>query len=314
MQLIRDISTPAGELLGGAVSIGNFDGVHQGHARLVERLRARAAQADGPAVVFTFDPHPAQLLRPEAAPPALCSTERKAELLGRLGVDAVVAYPTDRALLEMEAVEFFETIVRGRLGARAVVEGPNFLFGHNRGGDVRLLEQLCRDAGILLEVVEPIDIDGQTISSSLVRDLLRRGDVDRARALLTEPHRIRGRVVHGAGRGADLGYPTANLEEISVLVPAEAIYAGRAWAPGRREPFPAAISVGGNPTFGESTLKVEPYLIGFDGSLYNQTIEVDFLSRLREIVRFDSVDALVAQMNRDVEATRRIAQQCEEPR
>ncbi len=311
MQLIRDITGFPDELRGGAVSIGNFDGVHRGHARLVERLKARAAEVQGPAIAFTFDPHPARLLRPEAAPPALCSTQRKAELLDRLGVDAVLAYPTDRTLLDMEAVAFFESIVVERLGARAIVEGPNFFFGHNRGGDVQLLDELCRHAEIALEVVEPLDVDGTPISSSLIRHLIRQGDVDRARRLSTEPYRIRGRVVRGAGRGTGLGYPTANLGQIDSLVPGEGIYAGRAWVPDRPTPCPAAISVGGNPTFDESSLKVEPYLIDYQGSLYDEIIEVDFLSRLRDILRFESVEQLVAQMDRDVEATRKVTEQYE---
>jgi len=309
VQLIRDLARLPDELRGGAVSIGNFDGVHRGHARIVERLLARAEDLRGPAVAFTLDPHPARLLRPHAVPPGLCSTERKARLLTQLGVDALVAYPTDRALLDLRAEEFFESVVRGQLAARAVVEGPNFFFGHNRSGDVELLDRLCRRDGIVLEVVEPVEVDGEPISSSRIRELIRRGEVGLARAMLTEPYRIRGEVVRGAGRGAALGYPTANLARIDSLVPGVGIYAGRAWVPGREAPYPAAISVGSNPTFDESELKVEPYLVGYQGSLYEQAVEVDFLARLREIVRFASVQELVAQMQRDVESARRIVEQ-----
>lgn len=291
------------------MSIGNFDGVHRGHARLVGRLLARAQEVRGPAVAFTLDPHPAKLLRPHAVPPGLCTTERKAQLLTRLGVDALVAYPTDRTLLQLEAEEFFESIVRGRLAARAVVEGSNFFFGHNRGGDVELLDRLCRRDGIVLEVVEPVEVDGQPISSSRIRELIGRGEVGRARAMLTEPYRIQGRVVRGAGRGAALGFPTANLAGIETLVPGPGIYAGRAWVSGREAPCPAAISVGANPTFDESEQKIEPYLIGYQGSLYEQSVEVDFLARLRDIARFASVEELVAQMQRDVESAYRIVEQ-----
>ena len=309
MQLIRDLRRLPDEFRGGAVSIGNFDGVHRGHARIVERLLARAEEVQGPAVVFTFDPHPATLVRPHAVPPPLCSTERKARLLEQLGLDAMIAYPTDRALLTLKAGEFFERIVRGQLAARAVVEGPNFFFGHNREGNIELLAELCRRDGIVLEVVEPIEVDGEAVSSSRIRQWIRQGAVDPARALLTEPYRIRGEVVRGSGRGARLGYPTANLARIDTLVPGEGIYAGRAWVPERNAPFPAAISVGANPTFDESEPKVEPHLLGYRGSLYEQPLEVDFLVRLREIVRFGSVDELVAQMGRDVESARRIADQ-----
>jgi riboflavin kinase / FMN adenylyltransferase len=310
VQLIRDLARLPEELRGGAVSIGNFDGVHRGHARIVSRLLARAGEVGGPAVAFTLDPHPAKLLRPDAAPPDLCSTERKARLLERLGVDGLVAYPTDRALLDMEAEEFFDSVVRERLAARAVVEGHDFFFGHNRGGNVELLDRLCRRTGMVLDVVEPVEADGEPISSSRIRELVRRGGVDRARAMLTEPYRIRGQVVRGAGRGAALGFPTANLTGIDTLVPGAGIYAGRAWVRGCEVPYPAAISVGSNPTFDESDLKVEPYLIGYDGpSLYGQALEIDFLARLRDIVRFDSVVELVGQMERDVDRARQIVEQ-----
>ncbi len=151
MQLLRTLDDFPETLRGGAVSIGNFDGVHLGHARLVERLRTMACQVGGPAVVFTFDPPPVRLLRPEAAPEPLLWIERKIEILTELGVDAVLVYPTNRALLELDARAFFDQIVRGRLGARAMVEGPNFFFGHNRSGNVEVLRRLCSDRGCPLK-------------------------------------------------------------------------------------------------------------------------------------------------------------------
>lgn len=305
MKLIRNLDDLPEELRQGAVTIGNFDGVHLGHARIVDRLVWQAGRVGGAAVVFTFDPHPSQILRPGRAPTPLCWIERKAELLCQLGADAVVAYPTDAALLSLDPQAFFDRILRGRLDVRALVEGPNFLFGRGRHGDVHLLADLCQHSGIELEVVEPLEIDGRIVSSSRIRKLLAAGRVEAARQMLTEPHRIRGRVVRGAARGASLGYPTANVEPGDVLVPGEGIYAARAVADG--SDWAAAVSVGANPTFGEDRLKIEAYLIGYEGTLYGQTIEVDFLARLRDIVKFESVDALVAQMARDVATTREIA-------
>ena len=203
----------------GAVTIGNFDGVHLGHARIVERLLARAREVGGPAVVFTFDPHPVRLLRPEAAPPPLTWTDRKAELLARLGVDAVLAYPTDEALLALEPEEFFAQIVRDRLDARSLVEGPNFRFGRGRTGTIDLLGKLAGAAGIVLEVVEPVIVAGEIVSSSRVRRLLADGQVGQARGLLTQPYRVRGMVVHGAGRGAKIGFATANVDAIDTILP-----------------------------------------------------------------------------------------------
>ena len=169
IEVLREISDLPARLRGGAVTIGNFDGVHRGHARLLERLKNHAARLGGPALVFTFDPHPVRLLRPAAAPPPLTWTERKTALLSRLGVDAVIAYRTDEELLSLTAREFFDQVVRERLDARAIVEGPNFRFGHDRAGDIELLGQFCAATQVELEVVDPLIIDREYVSSSRVR-------------------------------------------------------------------------------------------------------------------------------------------------
>jgi riboflavin kinase / FMN adenylyltransferase len=288
------------------VAIGNFDGVHLGHARIVERLRARAKQVGGPAIVFTFDPHPVRLLRPEHAPPPLTWTDRKAELLSQLGVDAMLAYPTDDALLALSPQEFFSRIVRESLAAKAMVEGPNFYFGRSRAGTIDVLRGLCEKSGISLDIVEPLQVSGDFVSSSRVRKLIQAGDVSAAAELLTQPYRIRGMVTHGAARGAKLGFPTANLDAIDTLLPALGVYAGRAVLPDRL--WPAAINIGPNPTFGEQAVKVEVHLIGFSGSLYGQPIEVDFVSRLRDIRRFTGALELKSQLKDDIAAAEKVTQ------
>ena len=305
VQLIRNLDDPPDPLRGGAVAIGNFDGVHRGHARIAERLVDWAGRVGGPAVVFTFDPHPVRILRPAEAPLPLTWTERKSELLSQLGIDAMVAYPTDESLLALSAREFFDQIVRHRLDARALVEGPNFFFGHNRLGNIETLSRFSADAGIELEVVEPLEVDGNLISSSRVRQLLSEGAVDDAGRMLTQPYRIRGMVTHGASRGAKIGFPTANLDAVDTLLPAAGVYAGRAQV--ADDSHAAAINLGPNPTFGEGALKLEVHLIDFHGALYGQALEVDFIERLRDIVRFESVDDLKAQLARDVEAARRVS-------
>ncbi len=306
VKLIRSLPELPDTLRGGAVAIGNFDGVHLGHASIASRLVSAAQRVGGPAVVFTFDPHPVRILRPEAAPPPLTWTDRKAELLGRLGIDAMIAYPTDTALLELSAEMFFQQIIVERLAAREMVEGPNFYFGHNRTGTIDVLRRLCAAAKIGLEVVDPVIVGGQAVSSSRVRRLLADGLVDDARSLLTEPYRLRGMVRHGVGRGMKLGFPTANVDAIDTLLPGAGVYAGRAIAAGAA--WPAAINVGPNPTFGEQAMKVEVHLIGFQGSLYGEPLEVDFLSRLRDIQRFDNVEALLTQICADVAEARRRAE------
>ncbi|MBN2024247.1 MAG: bifunctional riboflavin kinase/FAD synthetase [Pirellulales bacterium] len=303
--LIRRLDDLPDTLRHGAVTIGNFDGVHLGHGRLVELLLDEARRRGGPAVVFTFDPPPANLLRPAAHSRPLTSLARKAELLGQLGVDAVIAYPTDPDFLHLPAKRFFDQVIVERLAARAMVEGPNFYFGHDREGDVEMLGRLCGEADIVLRVAEPIEVNGRIVSSTLLRRLVAEGRLDEADRMLTQPYRLSGLVVRGEGRGASLGFPTANLERIETLLPAEGIYAGRAWAEGRT--WPAAISLGPNPTFDGQTAKVEVNLIGYSGDLYGAQLAVDFLARLRDIVRFDSVERLVGQMHRDVAAARRLA-------
>jgi riboflavin kinase/FMN adenylyltransferase len=298
VRILREIDHLPHELRGGAVTIGNFDGVHVGHAKIVEQLGAEAKKLGGPAVVFTFDPHPVRLLRPQAAPPPLTWTERKAELLEKLNIDAMIAYPTDEALLALSPRDFFERILCQRLGARAIVEGPNFYFGHDRQGDVQLLAQLCAEKDIALSVVEPMQVDGHFVSSSRVRDCVRRGEVAAAGRMLTEPYRIRGLVTHGSARGSRIGFPTANVEAIDTLLPALGVYAGRAYVSGKM--WPAAVNIGANPTFGEQALKVEAHLIGFADSLYGKPLEVDFLERLRDIRPFASVAELKEQLQRDV--------------
>ncbi len=331
MQLLRSLNDLPPALRNGAVAIGNFDGVHQGHARIVERLRKIAADVGGPAIVFTFDPHPVRLLRPELAPPPLTWTDRKAELLAQLGVDAMIAYPTDEALLALSPDDFFRIIVREKLAAQAMIEGPNFYFGHNRAGDIKKLNELCGATGVRLEIAEPIRAgdDDEFVSSSRIRRLIAAGDVDAARTLLTQPYRLRGMVTHGAARGAKIGFPTANVDAIDTILPGMGVYAGRAYVSekesgdsslsgtglwpvaspaGRRcHSWPAAINIGPSPTFGVDEVRVEVHLIGFAGSLYGQPLEVDFIARLRDIQPFGGVDALVAQLRRDVEAARQMA-------
>lgn len=304
MPIIRDLDQFPDTARGGAVAIGNFDGVHRGHMRIVDRLLQKARDVSGPAVVFTFDPHPVRLLRPEQCPPPLTWTERKAQLVARLGVDIVVAYPTDEALLSLSAQEFFDNMIVKYLAARALVEGPNFYFGHNREGTVVTLKHMAEAAGLTLDVVEPVEIDGAIVSSSRIRSLIAAGDVAAARKLLSAPYRIRGMVTHGAGRGVKLGFPTANLEAIDTLLPRAGVYAGRAWI--QDAAFPAAVHLGPNPTFGEAFLKVEVHLLDYNETLYGKALEVEFLSYLRDVAPFDSQASLIAQLNNDVRRTRDI--------
>jgi riboflavin kinase/FMN adenylyltransferase len=298
VRLYRSLEELPDRFRAGALTIGNFDGVHLGHAQLVRRLCERAAEHRGPSTVFTFEPHPVQILRPHQAPPPLTWTERKAELLAQLGVDVMLAYRTDHQLLNLTAEEFFERIVRRTLRAACLLEGPNFFFGKGRTGDVGLLQRLCRQAGVPLEIVPPMILGDSMISSSRIRQAISAGEVALARQMMPQPYRIRGVVMHGSHRGAGLGFPTANLGAIETLVPAAGVYAGRAQADDRW--WPAAINVGSNPTFADQEVKFEVHLVGYRGQLYGRLLEVDFLARLRDIRPFPSVESLRQQLQQDV--------------
>ncbi|GAB4133479.1 MAG: bifunctional riboflavin kinase/FAD synthetase [Thermogutta sp.] len=296
MKVFSDCDQP--ELRGCALTIGNFDGVHRGHLALLRRLR-EAADRDGvPAVVMTFEPHPAAVLSHRGAPPPLVWPERRTELLAEAGIDAVIVLAGTPALFQTSAEHFFHHLLRKQLAIRAIVEGPNFRFGRNREGDVRLLTGWCNKYGIRLEIVPPVEFEGRPISSTRIRDAIRAGLIDQANAMLSRPFATRGTVVHGAGRGAALGYPTANLQDLKTVIPAPGIYAGLARIDGRS--YAAAISLGGNPTFGEEQVKFEVYVCDFSGNLYGRELEVLFLQRLRDVVRFDGVEALLDRMALDV--------------
>lgn len=288
---------------GAYLAVGNFDGVHRGHARLIGLLRQRAHDAGAPAVALTFDPHPVALLRPEAAPVPLTWAERTAELLGEAGADEVGVFATGPWLLGLTAREFFDRVIVAQFAARGMVEGPNFGFGRDRGGDAALMGRWCAEAGIAFDVAPPTELDGRIVSSSRVRAALDAGDVEDAARLLGRSHRVRGRVARGAGRGAGLGFPTANLEGIDTQVPADGVYAARALPDGDAART-AAVHIGANSTFGEARRSVEAHLIDFRGDLYGRVVELDFLARLRGSRTFDGPDDLVAQVREDVARAR----------
>jgi riboflavin kinase / FMN adenylyltransferase len=292
------------------VTIGVFDGVHRGHQRVVRRATEIAAGLGLPVVVVTFDPHPDEVVRPGSHPPFLCSARRRAELLAGLGVDAVCVLPFTREFSQLGPDEFVRAVLVDRLHAARVVVGEDFRFGYRATGDVALLAELGEKYEFTAEGVPLVADDGVRISSSGIRALLAAGDVTAAERDLGRPHRVEGVVVRGHQRGRALGFPTANLETLPhTAIPADGIYAG--WLTsldplGREvQRWPAAISVGTNPTFDVQERSVEAYALDRDDlDLYGVHVAVDFIARLRGMERFDSVDDLVAQMHLDIDAAR----------
>jgi riboflavin kinase / FMN adenylyltransferase len=293
---------------GAVVTIGNFDGVHRGHQALVREAVRQAQALRCSAVAVTLDPHPWQVLRPSSFQPLLTTIEERAELLHRCGADHVLVLHTTPALLNLDAGAFFERIIRAGLGARALVEGYNFAFGHNRGGTIEVLQHLCQEAEIPLTLVSPQEVLGKIVSSSRVRTEILAGAMTTVQEQLGRPYRLRGTVVTGQRRGQALGIPTANLEQIATLIPGDGVFAARAWHAGKA--WPAAANVGPNPTFGEQTRKVEIHLIDFQGDLYGQELTVDFLEKIRATRPFASAQELVAQIQNDIKSTRTICAAC----
>jgi riboflavin kinase / FMN adenylyltransferase len=285
------------EVQGGAVSFGNFDGVHRGHADLLRVLTRWARQVAGPAVAITFDPPPVAILNPAALKPPLTTIDRRAELLHAAGANHVVVLTAEPGLLAFDAEAFIREVVQRALQARAIVEGSNFRFGRDRQGDAALLKTLESRCNIAFEAV---DVGPSGISSSRVRAAIDAGDAATAGELLGRAYDITGTVVAGAQRGRTIGVPTANLEAIATLVPPPGVYAGRMTI--GEVNYAAAVNIGPSPTFDDTARKVEVHLIGYSGDLYGQSLRLEFIRRLREIISFTSIDELKSQIGKDIAA------------
>src|SRR5262245_11406612 len=288
-----------------AVTVGNFDGVHRGHQALVRVAVEDARSAGGTAVVLTFDPHPSRVLSPDRAPSALMTLEQKAETLAGLGVDRLAVLPFTRELAARSPEEFARTVLAEALGARLVVVGSNFRFGHGRSGDLDTLTGLGRDLGFRVHGVPPLLCDGAPISSTRIREAVFRGAVDAVVPLLGRHFFVDGRVVSGAGRGRQLGIPTANLDVLNETLPDRGVYACFCrMGGGQAPPQEAVVNLGRRPTFGGGETTLEAHLLDFEGDLYGKVLRVEFVLRLREERPFAGVPALLEQIRRDIEEAR----------
>ena len=314
MEVIRSFDACPRPPAGTAVTIGAYDGVHLGHQAVIREVRRRAA-ADGLATaVVTFDRHPAMVVRPESAPLLLTDLDQKLELLAATGVDYTLVVHFDEERAREEAPDFVREVLVDCLAARLVVVGEDFHFGRERKGNVALLAEMGTDHGFTVDGVDLVGSDGHPapaedrVSSTAIRRALRDGDLAQANALLGRPHEVRGLVSHGDQRGRELGFPTANVAVPGdILLPADGIYAG--WferADGTV--LPTAISLGRRPTFYEQAHAslLEAHVLDFDGNLYDEHVRVRFVARLRGEAKFDSIEALVAQIAADCVDARRI--------
>lgn len=311
MKIVTDPAEFPAELEPTAITIGKFEGLHFGHRRLISELRLVAQKRELNPVVVTFDRHPLTLVAPEKAPVPLVSVAQKTELIGKQNVAATVVLPFTRELSSLTPIEFVRDLLVGQLRMRAIVIGRDFKFGHKGRGDVDFLQDHAHEFGYEVIVVEDeIGDNGRRASSTWVRECLDGGDVESATEVLGRYHEVRGIVVHGAKRGRELGFPTANLEPETLegFIPADGVYAG--WVHLGEESHPAAISIGNNPTFeGVPQKQVEAHIIDVSGiDIYGQRVRVSFVRRLRGMEKFDSLDALIARMQMDVDETRLLLQ------
>jgi riboflavin kinase/FMN adenylyltransferase len=294
------------------VTIGVFDGVHRGHQETIGHAVKRAHDLGVQSVVVTFDPHPAEVVRPGSHPAVLTEPTRKAELIEALGVDVLCVIPFTPEFSRLSAEQFVHDVLVEHLHAALVVVGENFRFGHRAAGDEALLVRLGRTFGFGVESTPLISNDGTVFSSTYIRACVDAGDVVAAAAALGRPHRVEGVVVRGDQRGRALGFPTANLLcSRYAAIPADGVYA--AWLV-RRSPRPsaaepvqrlmAAVSIGTNPTFSGRERRVEAYALDFDGDLYGERLALDFVAHLREMRRYDGIEPLIAQIEQDCTDTR----------
>ncbi|TAL45283.1 MAG: bifunctional riboflavin kinase/FAD synthetase [Salinibacterium sp.] len=284
-----------------AVTVGKFDGVHGGHRAVIQRLRAIAEERGLSAVVVTFDRHPLSLLNPDSCPEALVSNERKIDLLASTGIDATLILTFDRALSDLSPEAFVTSTIVNALHGRVVLVGADFRFGAGGAGDVTLLRELGRKHGFEVLMVDDVTPDGERrVSSTWIRELLADGQVEAAAALMGSLPTVRGVVVHGQHRGRSMGIPTANLSpELEGYVPADGVYA--AWLKTDGRVYPAAVSVGNNPTFeGVPDKQVEAHVLDEEFELYGETVEISFVKRVRPMEKFADARALAAQMQEDV--------------
>lgn len=285
-----------------AVSVGNFDGLHRGHAHIFDLARSlKSHGAEGTAVV-TFEPHPLTVLRPELTPPRLTPIDMKHELLAQAGVDYLVELPPTHDVLDLSAEQFWE-ILRDQTRPSHLIEGETFNFGKNRAGTIGRLRDWCESSSVTLHVIEPVtvpllDLTVVPVSSSLIRWLIAAGRVRDAGICLGRPYVLRGPVVKGFQRGRTIGVPTANLRVTTQLIPAEGVYAGRCTIAGRT--YAAAVSIGTMPTFGDNPPQIEAHLVGYNGDLYDQTVDLELLDWVRDQQKFTNLDVLKQQLSKDI--------------
>ncbi len=303
MRIIQGLDGFPADLAYPVLTIGNFDGVHIAHRRILSETVAIARRNQGTAVAMTFWPHPAQFFTPDRKLQYLADQPTKQDLIRQAGIDLLVTVPFDRDFSRIEAEDFVQRVLLEIIGAREIVVGFNFSFGRGKAGNANFLKEEAARAGSHAHIIGAFEMGGvDVVSSTRIRSLVREGDVETAARFLGRGYSVRGEVIHGAHRGAGLGFPTANVHPGNQIIPAKGVYVASVVLGG--EAHEAVVNVGVNPTFGGDTLSIEAHLLEFDGDLYGETIEVRFIRRIRPEMPFPSIERLIEQIGRDVETAK----------
>jgi len=286
------------------ITIGNFDGVHLGHQSLFQKVKERAKIIKGTSIVITFEPHPVKVLTGKHIP-LITPLPRKLELIAAQGIEVTICLPFTKEFSQISAEEFVKEILIKKIGMKEIVIGYNYTFGRKREGNVELLKILGEKLGFKVHVIEPVMINGQIVSSSLVRELITAGQVDKVKDFLSRYYQVAGKVIPGHGRGSRLlGIPTANLSLINEVFPKPGVYAVEVIYQKNR--YQGVANIGFNPTFGNNTLSVETHILDFNENIYDKTIKLNFIKRLRDEKKFKNVQDLATQIKKDIEVARKI--------
>jgi len=299
MEIIRGIENLEKPFINPVTTLGNFDGIHLGHQRIFQKVFHDARIQKGESVVITFEPHPLKILHPERCPPLLTPFEYKMKWIEKAGIDKVLCIEFTKAFSKIPPHDFIQRILSKQVGAKKIIVGYNYRFGHGKSGDVASLKGYCTPLGIEVEVVNALRVDGTIVSSSKIRELIIQGEVEKASKLLGRNYSVVGRVIKGNQRGRALGFPTANLEITQEVYPKPGVYA--VYATWRGQSRNGLANIGFNPTFEGKVLTIEVHLLDFNQSIYGDEMEVFFIKRIRNEVKFASIEELVTQIREDIE-------------
>jgi riboflavin kinase/FMN adenylyltransferase len=305
MEVINGIDNIKRPFRNPVLTIGNFDGVHIGHISLFQRVEELADKLQGESLVLTFNPHPIKVFGPSNGPPLITPHEQKVQLIEEAGIDVFIVIEFSREFAQMSAHDFVQKIMGDKIGARAVVVGPDYRFGYKREGDIPLLKQMGEELDFEVHVVTDLTVNGREVSSSTIRELVIAGDLNSARQMLGRDYQVAGEVVPGRDRGGRLlGFPTANLKLIDELTPKPGVYATEVFVDGQR--FEGATNIGYSPTFKNGAFSVETHILDFSGDIYGKIIQLRFIERLRDEKTFSGPEELSAQIRKDVEQAKQV--------